>query len=379
METNTVTEIDELALPEGFSANSGGSNKFEYRKLKPADDVIYERLLPQWGSLRAKGDIGVYSKLHYGWKVRDAANPTKIVNRTFLCIEEKKNGMTTVECPACTLIKSYIAKFESLKVAEAGELAQVRAEAQKRGLNEEQTNKAIGKIIDKYKNQKKDVTDWLKAHNTGGKFRMHTINKTGALGVLALPYGLSKKLKKKIEDVEARDYPASIAKGRKVKVSANGMYGVFFKISRKGQASKESDDVEVNKIVNDDGSEMIDYHKITREFLEMAEKTLPDLVQMAEDTRLTANQIQQLVDHCVACGGSCDPDEVGKIMGPRPSAKPVAKTEPVKAEVKVVEQPKAEPKVEPKAESKPAQEPIKASENMADASDEQFDALFGDN
>jgi hypothetical protein len=379
----TSIENDDLALPEGFSADGGSEAKFEYRKLKRADDEIFERLLPAWGSLLGRFGLGVYSKLHYGWKVRDPKNPTKISNRPFLCVEERQGKMVTKECPACNLMKTYQDKKTAIMQAEAEKLSAVRAKATEKGLNEDQLNKGLAKVIEEFKQQKVDVAKWLSDHNADGKVRLHTINKSGKLGVLSLPYGTVKKLIKEKTDIETRDYPASIAKGRKVKVQANGMCGVFFKITRKGNASKDSDSVVVNRIVNDDGSEMVDFHKITADFLLYAEKALPDLVQMMEDTRISSEKIQQLVDHCVACGGSCDPDEVESIMGPRPSNKTASKPAPVKApEVKVSEPVKAEPVVEVKPDIKsevkaePAKEPEKASQNMADASDDEFDDLF---
>lgn len=384
---NQVQLDDDLALPAGFGANSGSGAAFEYRKLAKADSELTERLLPQWGSLLQKGDIGVFSKLHYGWKVRNPSDPTKTVHRTFLCVEERNRGMVTRACPACELIKTYKNKLEELKKQEVDKLALVRAKAAEKGLNENQLNVGLSKVFEEFKALKQPVIDWLKDHNTDSKFRMHTINKAGTLGVLALPYGLSKDLKAEKAAVEKREYPASITKKRGVSVKANGMCGVFFKITRTGMASPKSDKVEVNRITNDDGSEVIDYHKITPEFLEHARQVLPDLVQMAEDSRLPPDKIQKLVDHCIACGGSCDPDTVEEIMGPRPTSKPVVadpvpakaeikpepkaetKPEPTKTEVKAAEPAKEEPKAEPKVETK-------ASQNMAEASDDEFDDLF---
>lgn len=374
METQVQLE-DDLQLPAGFKANTGNGSNFEYRKLPKADGELIERLLPQWGSLSQTNDIGVFSKLHYGWKVRNPSDPTKTMHRTFLCIEEKQNGMIVKACPACELIKTYQAKFEAIKDEEKAKLNTVRTKAAEKNLTEDQLNKALAKVIEEFKQPKQDLADWLKDHNTDRKVRLHTVNKAGVLGVLALPYGTFKLLKKEKAEIEKRDYPASVTKKRGIPVQANGMCGVFFKITRTGRASLDSDKVVVNKILDQEsGTEAVDYHKVTREFLEQAQRTLPDLVKMAEDCRLSGEQIQKLVDHCVACNGSCDPDTVEKIMGPRVASKPVEapKVEPVKA-VEVV---KAEPAKEPVTPKVEVKEPVKTSQNMADATDDEFDDLF---
>jgi hypothetical protein len=286
--------------------------------------------------------------------------------------------MVTRTCPACELIKTYKAKLEEIRTQESAKLATVRAKAAEKGANEAQLNAALGKVIDEFKALKQPINDWLKEHNTDSKFRMHCVNKSGTLGVVALPYGLSKDLKAEKAEVEKREYPTTVTKKRGVLVKANGMCGVFFKITRTGQASPKSDKVAVNRIANnEDGSEVIDYHKITPEFLEHARQVLPDLVQLAEDSRLSPDKIQKLVDHCIAFGGSCDPDTVEQIMGPKPTVKPVAPA-PVAERPAYVPVTATLPKAEPAKAAEPAKEEPKGTQNMADASDDEFDDLFSD-
>jgi hypothetical protein len=385
------TNLDELSLPSGFGAPSGSGSKFEYFKLKQENDQMCLRILPSMKGLLNRRDIGVFRKLHYGWQGRNPNDPSKVSHRPFLCIEEKRNGMTIKECPACKLRDTYMKQFEALKTSKLAEADRVKAAAKAKNVTDEnKISAAIAKGTEAIDQKMKPITEWLKVHGVDGKFTFYAINKAGTLGIAQIPYGLKKKLVDEIKSVESKNYPASIAKGREVPVQANGRVGVYFSFVRNGKASNMSDAVKVNTVpFGDEGGMRIDYHTISNDLLKQAQDVLPCLVEEMENNRISDDKVERLVAHCIEMGGSCDPSVVDEIMGSRirkvtevPLANdPLAdfageavNDVPVVAKA-VIEEPKVEKFIEKVVET------LKSSVadcvvNGADATDDQFEALF---
>ena len=388
--------LDELTLPSGFGAPSGSGAKFEYFKLKPENDSMCLRVLPSMKGLLSRRDIGVFKKLHYGWQGRSPNDPGKTSHRPFLCIEEKRSGMLVKECPACKLRNEYLKKFDAIKLAKIAEADKVKAAAKAQGvIDENKIAAAIAKKCEAFDAQLKPVTEWLKTHGVDGKFNFYAVNKTGHLGIALIPYGLKKKFTDVIKQVETRNYPASIAKGREVQVQANGRVGVFFDFVRNGKASSTSDSVSVHTVpFGEDGGVRTDYHTVSNDVLKQATDVLPCLIEEMESLRIADEKVEQLVAHCIEFGGSCDPDVVDSIMGSRKrmdvSQIPLA-NEPAPATIAapavvvqapaVVPAPVAVPVVA--AESTPVVAVVApvvtpaSVQNLADSTDAQFDALFG--
>jgi hypothetical protein len=390
------TNLDELTLPSGFGAPSSSGVKFEYFKLKQEDDSMCLRILPSMKGLLNRRDVGIFRKLHYGWQGRNPNDPGKTSHRPFLCIEEKRNGMIVKECPACKLRNEYFKKFEAVKAQKVAEADRVKAAAKTQGVvDENKISAAIAKKTETFDTQMKPITEWLKTHGVDGKFTFYAINKTGQLGIGMIPYGLKKKLTDVIKQIEAKPYPASITKGREIPTQANGKVGIYFDFIRSGKASSTSDTVSVHMVpFGDEGGMKVDYHIVSNDVLKQAYDVLPCLVEEVESLRLSDDKVERLVKHCIEFGGSCDPDTVDEIMGSRNRTAPAVEV-PLANEAVVATGPFTRPTVpaEPsvaifKAEEVqvvktspvgpvPQKAPAPAVENCADATDEQFEALFG--
>lgn len=402
-----MSEIDPLALPAGYDAASGGGHGYQFFKMKKADDVQLFRILPSMKGLLKKRDYAVFAKQHYGLVGRNPSDPSKPAYRPFLCIEEKRQGMTIKECPMCQLRAEYQAKFNALKAEETQAMDKARTAAKAQGMADAQIAAGLAKISEKYKALKEPLFNWLKTHGTDSKYRLYVINKAGQLGIFQIPYNMKKKLDRSIKEIEAREYPKRIAGDRKVAIKANGRVGVFFKFLRNGPASPDSDDAILNTVeFGDDGAMVPDFHTVTDDVLEQAKEVLPCLLEQIEELRLSDEKVATLVQHVRDCGGSCDPEFVDSVMGKRGSNKaapakseaaddPFAdgvptgidtKTEPVtaaetpkaKAEVKAEVKPEIKPepvKVAPEA-AKPAEtQPV--ADTAETSSSSAFDDIFG--
>ena len=387
-------ELDELSLPQGFGAPSGSGAKFERFKLKAADDSMCLRPLPAMKGLLNKREPGIFIKLHYGWQGRNPSDPTKTAHRPFLCIEEKRSGMTVKECPACKLRDTYLKKLDAVKAKELAETDRVKAAAKAKGVTDDsKIAAALAKQLEPLRAEKEPVNKWLKDHGVDGKYNFYAMNKTGQIGIGMIPYGLKKKYSAEVKSMESRLYPASIAKGKEVPVQVNGRVGVYFNFVRVGKASNTSDSVVVNQVpFGDSGAVVTDWHTVSNAVLQQAQDVLPCLVEEQEALRISDDKVEALVKHCVDMGGGCDPDVVDSIMGSRvrssaPSVtetKPAIKEDvaddfmaetPAKVETVAVPEVKAEIKPEPKVEVK-TETVAPAVENGADMADEQFDNLF---
>lgn len=273
---------NEMDLPEGFGTANYSNQKYETWKLKD-DSSLVLRILPPMKSLRKRGDIGLYWKTHFGWNGRDSQNPTKARFRPFLCIEERRDGMTTETCPACDLRKSYEDKMNAKK-AKGKELGKTEAEIRKATANEYQ---------------------WLRDHGLDGKFRIPAINKSGQLGFFLCPYGLVKKLREELKRFTAKG------------IDPTGRKGVWFEFTRSGKASPTSDSVRpvrVTKVKDGEEVEVLDVHVISNEDLTKALEVLPDLNELMEKGRIRRDQIEALVALAKSSEGACDPDEVDRIL-----------------------------------------------------------------
>ena len=253
--------------------------------------------------------------------------------------------------------------------------------------------------MEKYKPQKEPLLAWLKAHGTASKWSAYAINKAGQLGILQIPHNLKKKIDNLAKNLESEYYPKNIAKDKKVPIKFNGRVGVFLCITRTGKASPTSDDVKINMIeVGDDGAKAYDFHYASDELLAQAKETLPCLVKMINDTTLTIDQVQQLVDNVRENNGISDPDFVDKVMGVKTQNKPesslnnddpfadgipgLASEAVTKAETpsSKAEETKAESTKPPETQKDSPTIDTKESAviNAADVSDDQFDSLFND-
>lgn len=389
------TSLDELMLPSGFGAPSSSGSKFEYFKLKQENDSMCLRPLPSMKGLLSRREMGVFRKLHYGWQGRNPNDPGKTSHRPFLCIEEKRNGMITKECPACKLRDTYLKKFEAIKVQKLAEVDRIKAVAKSKGVaDENKISAAIAKGTESFDTQIKPLTEWLKNHGVDGKYTFYAINKTGQLGIALIPYGLKKKLTDVIKQVEAKPYPASLTKGREIPTQANGRIGVYFDFIRNGKASSTSDTVSVHMVpFGDEGGMKMDYHVVSNEVLRQAQEVLPCLIEEIESLRLSDDKVEKLVAHCVEFGGGCDPDVVDSIMGSRNRSAstaqiPMANENTQAADFNVAPvvptvqpavstaQPPA-PTVQPAVPTVATKPTAPSIENCADSTDAEFDALFG--
>jgi hypothetical protein len=357
--------VDDLSLPDGFGANSGG-NSFSYRKLKRADDQLIERILPAWGGLLDRNAFGVYRKLHYGWKGANPSDPTKSVHRPFLCVEERRGTMVTKECPACQLRSQYEKRRDAIKAEENDGAEKLRVKAKEKKATDAQLAAALAKNAEKFREELAAVNGWLKDHGVDKKFVMATINKREELGITSIPWGMAGKLKDEIKKIENRKYPASIAKGQDKNIKATDRWGVFFEFNRVGQAKPENDKVDVHMLQAEDGSMNIAFHRVSDELLKKAKTSMPDLVQMVEENRVSFEVVQKLVDHAIECGGSCDPATVDIIMGPRSKA-PAPTKSLVDSKPESKEEPKAKSEVKPEPEDPFAEEAEKAPAKGGDA------------
>jgi hypothetical protein len=277
-------------LPAGFGDPSGTSQRYENWKFKnikdgEVDEHIF-RVLPAMKSLLQIDDIGLYWAIHYGWNGVNAKDPSKKAYHPFLCIQEKDYGRIVVECPACTYRNGFLDKLKA--AVPKSELA----------------NK---------------LEAWKKAHGLDGKFRIPCIDKQGRFGIFHAPYNFVKSLKEEMRQLRLQDYPASgdftnKYPGAVGPIKPAGRTGVWFKFVRTGKASPTSDKAVVNRIVNPDGSEMKDFHRITDEQLAEASNRIPDLVSLKEQNRISVDKIEALVALDKLGKGSPDPVEVDRIL-----------------------------------------------------------------
>ena len=318
----TASEQGLLELPAGFGTPSGSANQYETFKLKGKDDELVLRILPAMKSLLEIGNWGLYWALHFGWNGINAKDSTKKTYHPFLCIEEKgQGGMITQECPACTYRNSYIALRDSADEDIKKQCSDLAARGKAKGATEAQIAKAVAQLRETLVAKAKNVKDWIQNHGRDGKMRIPCIDKQGRFGIFLAPYGVVIGLKKEMADLKNQTYP-----GTDVKINPWGRKGVWFRITRTGMASLTSDKVEVSRITRADGSEMKDFHVITDEQLMEAQKRIPDLRTLRDQTLIRLDQIEALVALDKAGGGSPDPVEVDRILE---IGKPAAKADPL--------------------------------------------------
>ena len=389
---STVQETTEdLSLPEGFGAPSGGGVKFKRRRMKKDSPILVVRQLPAMKGLLQRKEPGVYAKVHYGWNGVNPANPTKPAFRPFLCCEEKRNGMVVQECDACKYRAEYIAKQEDIRKAEKAIVDKVRAKAKEKNVTDEsKIVAAISKELEPLKQEKDKVVEWLKDHGIDSKWKFYAVDKDGEPCIAEVPFKAKKAMLGAVDELKAtvKNYPTSLTKGKEMPIQINGKIGVFFKFTRTGDGFGTDYTCNVNRILDpESGSEKIDYHIVSNETLKQAMEILPCLVEETEKLRLAPDKIKALVDHSRGLNGGYDPYVVDSIMGKAVESKPanVPATIPVEntptvevqpsliaetAKTEVLPETKPEPKAEVKAETK-------SVVDFADASDAEFDSIFG--
>ena len=367
---------EELELPAGFGVPSGSTQKYETWKLKNTKDgetdELILRVLPLMKSLVQLDDFGIYWALHYGWNGVNEKDPTKPAYHPFLCIEEKNYGMITQECPACKYRNIYLDKLKAVESdpSKAALVSQLRG--------------------------------WLKDHGKDGKFRIPCINKQGQFGVFCAPYGVVMQLRNEMKKLREQNYP-----GTTVSIKPAGRKGLWFKVTRTGRPSLTSDKVDVNRIVNPDGSEMKDFHVISDEQLQEAQNRLPDLLELKGQNRIRLEQIEALIALDKAGRGSSDPVEVDRILETNKTSAPqkqevdytgkvnsavseeavttalkakqpvsasVVKPAPVEAPVVATTVPPVAEVVSPVAKKEEVKAPVAV--NGADMSDDEFNSMF---
>jgi hypothetical protein len=397
-----MADNNEFDLPAGYGTPSGSLSKYETWKLKNTKDGEVDelclRVLPLMKSMVAKDDFGLYWALHFGWNGINAKDPAKKAFHPFLCIEEKNYGMVTVECPVCKYRATYLDKVKAAEADMERQTNELIARGQAKGVAKPEIDKAVARLREKLVGEIKPLRDWINNHGRDGKFRILCINKQGQFGIFLAPYSVVQQLRAEMKVLRGQTYP-----GTTKTIEPAGRKGVFFKITRTGRPSPQSDKVVVNRIEREDGAEVKDFHVISNEQLQEAQNRIPDLVELKGQSRIRLDQMEALVQLDKSGGGSSDPVEVdrileiGKTQDPlsepewlsgEPASPPVATNAPIQQPVVTqVVKPAEPPKVEAKAAvvpptpptpppAAPAPTPAATAVNGADLSDEDFDNLF---
>ena len=324
---------EDLQLPAGFATPSYTGSKYETVKLKKEDDRLELRVLPSMKSLIKKGDFGAYWKTHFGWMGRNQQDSSKLAWHPFLCVEEKRNGMTTNACPACQYRLTYEKKYAAAKADMEKQVTDLTNKGKSKGIPEVAINKEVAKLKEKLMGEMRPIAEWLQSHGCDGKMRIPCINRQGQFVLFSAPYGLVKKLREAMKEVSGRCYP-----GTEIQISPTGRKGVWFEFVRTGKANATSDSVHPVRVSRSDGSEILDFHVITNEQLTAAQDAIPDLVELMEQNRIRLDQIEALVELDKSGGGSSDPDEVDRILeiGKSEQEPDWAAEEPVSTPVPVV-------------------------------------------
>jgi hypothetical protein len=266
----------------------GGGRQYKNFKLQtPKGDETTDnkfRILPAKGVLADSGTWRIYIGTHFGYKVADRGDPTKLMQRTFKCVEVRKNGVTTEPCPECDLIADKKAALERT----------------------EQQLKASGKSEEEIKMLTAPAKNWLDSHNCDRKWHMLVVNEALEPGVLqishkckvALDERIKELIEKKVKDPQGR-----------IIDPLDFETGVFFNFRRKGKGINVIDTVEiVKKTVTVQGEEFekIVSAPISVEVANKLDEILPDLPDVVR--AISREQVAQLVK----CNG--DPEEVEAIF-----------------------------------------------------------------
>jgi hypothetical protein len=284
-----TTKFDD-SLPEGFGQTNYSNTRYETWRLKD-DSTLTLGLFPPMKSLLQSGQLFEYWAIHWGWKGTNGDPSKKPFHRPFLCLNKKDYGMTVHECPADVLRKKYQDRVQSIQV---------------RG-------KELGKDEAAIKRATHKDVDWLREHGVDGKARMYAYDKSGRVGVLEIPYSLAKSLKDEMKKLTNGHYP-----GTDKNINPTGRVGVFFEFARVGKAGPKSDSVQphrINKTIQGEEVQVLDFYRIPDSLLQTAQNVLPDLIELRDRQRLSDEQVQQLVDATEAGGGSVEPDVVDNIIG----------------------------------------------------------------
>jgi hypothetical protein len=301
---------EDLLLPDGYTAPASSGSQYLKIKLKKADDELVLRGIPAMHSLAEKRELGVYRKLHYGWNGRHKGDSSKTFYRPFLCIQEKdRNGMITKSCPACDRMIELVKDLKAKEGEVERQVSELVARGKAKNIPEAGIEKAVAKLREQLAPGLKAAHDVVKAHNLDGKFLMCVMDKKENFGVFSAPYGLVKKYRAEMKKLELLAYP-----GSEFKISPAGRKGVFFRFTRTGKASATSDTATPIRIQLADGSEILDFHRISDDQLKRASQVLPDLYELMEQDRISEDKIEALVKLDRESGGVCDIDSVDAIL-----------------------------------------------------------------
>ena len=338
----------------------GGERRFENWKLEDNKPPVVVRILPPLKRNGRTSPNSIYVPLVFGWNGADAKDPSKKRYRPFLSLEERdfrRNNMIVTDDAAGRLIADNKKKFEQLS-----------GQAKAKNLSPAATEKdpEIGA-------EWKRLKDWLYEHSINGKNNITCMDQSGKYGILKINHTCKKALE------------AEVARLRKDGYDPFGVQGVWFEFSRpdRGGRTDTVRAVRESTIVNGQKMDFVKTHDLTRETLQAAIESLPDLEEMRESYRLTQDQIERMVN------GSGDPTEIDAIWSEKREAQAQAAAQAVPTStvtVPTVAVPAPVPQVTQKitvtsvaSAPKPAATvtpPATPTIDPTKASDAEWDALF---
>jgi len=311
---------------------------FKLVSPKPGETstAVY-RLMPPIKNCAPTGQWNKFYSVHYGYSVVDPNDPTRLVQRPFVCVE-KKNWRTKeieVQCPACE-------KEQQAFIA----LKEATERYKQEGMSEEEIKTATSVLS----------TEKQK-YNSDRKYHIHVMTPEGEFGTLKLSGKNSfKPLEMKINDLVGNDLdPFSPEEG------------VWFEFKRTGSKLNAVDTIDIVKDNISKTQSTIRMAPLSDEQLTKALEILPDLNEMY--TIISPQQVQQIVD------ADGDPEIVqkvfdqgtlGKKQAPRAAAPEATTRAKVQDMAEEVEEAPAPVKTPPKkAAEVPAAAAPKASADAA--------------
>lgn len=272
-----MSEIDTENLEDGFGGTYS-DRKYEDGQFPkggaPGSFVHRPVAHAKFGNKNDRGG-GKYWKTHFGWKGRNGEG--KLVYRPIVCIEEKRDGMITQDCPLCKLRQPYLDKLEKIKAI----------------------GKAKNKSPDEIKRASAPVKEWLRDHGLDGKVRIPGYNQKGTPQVAKVGYGVYKSYLDECRRLQGRN------------IDACGPEGVLFEFTRSKQASFDSDSCQV---LRDDDDRMVRAN-LNKDLAKLLFDSLPNLDEMKKKDTYSYDQLEQLAALTRETDGSYDPEEVDRILG----------------------------------------------------------------
>ena len=230
------------------------------------------RILPPILSCENEGIWSLPYAQHFGFSIKNPANPSKDIYYTFHCLEQVKwidNKKVVVKpCAECEKIKEISNTIDCRK-----------ADLLKEGKTEEEINEILRPLM-----------NWTKAHNRDFKHYVNVKDASGEYYTLRL----TNELKKKVDAINKK-----LAEGKRPIDAIDAEQGVYFIFSRTGKGMFNTKyDVEVAKEEFEQNGEVFERIKLaplTDADCDRAEQSCCDLRDVGIRT-LTAEKIQMLVD-----------------------------------------------------------------------------------